>query len=742
MGDADRTPTLVPCPECGFGNDAETAFCPDCGRDLRPKGFWQRLLRRPEQRASRSLQLQQQHIEQERLAIADDIARFERQAAELRDQRQAARAAGRDATPLEQAIGALGDALDERRALLPRYQAISREIALDRAENQLRLLLTRIDSGDDAERLRRAVEGEPARAASAPEAHLGRCVALCAVGEGLLASAGEDGYVRLWTVPELEAQAELATPSALRALACSDDGRWLAAGGLDGQLRVWELSAGRPTESGPQQLRGHGDWISSLSFRPGGHELASASGDGEVRLWSLQATASAEGITLTRGGGLVRSVVFTADGAQLALARLSGPAELWDIGARRVEKRAELSAGFGALRSSPDGALLTSIAGRRLELFSLREGYVVSQLAGSETLADHAFDPRGRILAWGDAAGVLAIVARDGQAEASWASEPSQTLAAHGCPLRAVAFDTSGRFLASAAEDGGMTLWDLERPSISRLARDAIAEVAQLMEDGELLRSEEGRRVGEHAWRYLGELGAALAHVQARRLLALPLRALDDDAVVSLRARVRLLLEEIPELVAGLYPRGHDRLPGALLKHLEQLPRRTLSTLADTLLSTTSAQLDGLHSASEGECDRRAATLRGCVALAAELPAKLEQAGLVEAASTCEATARRLPELLDLVLARRATAAVGVVSPFDDDAPLAELAAEREALLAGEVARAELAAAEAEVEALLASGPRDELDQRDRALAAIEREASRLSDEQQAIHEVDRLLSS
>ncbi|PIE19673.1 MAG: hypothetical protein CSA65_01430 [Proteobacteria bacterium] len=59
-----------------------------------------------------------------------------------------------------------------------------------------------------------------------------------------------------------------------------------------------------------------------------------------------------------------------------------------------------------------------------------------------------------------------------------------------------------------------------------------------------------------------------------------------------------------------------------------------------------------------------------------------------------------------------------------------------------EVARADLAAAAAVEELLATGGPRDDLDEGDPALAAIERETSGLGDHQAAIREIDRLLSS
>lgn len=114
--------------------------------------------------------------------------------------------------------------------------------------------------------------------------------ALASDGGSLFAAHGEAltrhtlAGERLWT-------AKLPADDALH-IAASPDGRWLATGGLDQAVRLWDAANGRLVAT----LRGHTRRVSGLAFSPDGRQLASASWDTTARLWSLEhlATPAAE----------------------------------------------------------------------------------------------------------------------------------------------------------------------------------------------------------------------------------------------------------------------------------------------------------------------------------------------------------------------------------------------------------------------------------------------------------------
>ena len=58
----------------------------------------------------------------------------------------------------------------------------------------------------------------------------------------------------------------------------------LYAAGSDGVIREYALGDGKLT----RELKGHRDWVYSLSLSPDARFLASGSFDGEVRIWDLK----------------------------------------------------------------------------------------------------------------------------------------------------------------------------------------------------------------------------------------------------------------------------------------------------------------------------------------------------------------------------------------------------------------------------------------------------------------------
>jgi WD40 repeat protein len=73
-----------------------------------------------------------------------------------------------------------------------------------------------------------------------------------------------------------------------RAVAFSPDDRWLATGGGDGRVRLWDLESGAPVAT----LVGHDLQILTLAFSPDGTRLASGGYDKTIRLWDMHTFAA------------------------------------------------------------------------------------------------------------------------------------------------------------------------------------------------------------------------------------------------------------------------------------------------------------------------------------------------------------------------------------------------------------------------------------------------------------------
>jgi WD40 repeat protein len=94
----------------------------------------------------------------------------------------------------------------------------------------------------------------------------------------------ENGKVLIYSTVNLK-QAPVILDSgidALRSVAVSNDGTWIASGNSKGSIYVWNM---RSSDRRFRVLSGHSSSITDLAFENGSGELSSSSYDGTVRLW-------------------------------------------------------------------------------------------------------------------------------------------------------------------------------------------------------------------------------------------------------------------------------------------------------------------------------------------------------------------------------------------------------------------------------------------------------------------------
>ncbi len=112
----------------------------------------------------------------------------------------------------------------------------------------------------------------------------------------------------------------------VQALAFSADGRWLASGGYDQAVIVWNLSSGREEfrfggQKGPVTPEGlNKGVVVALAFNPDGTRLVSADVSGVIRTWNLQTRKLLFAINPHRIHYYGGSVTYSADGKSLIFA--------------------------------------------------------------------------------------------------------------------------------------------------------------------------------------------------------------------------------------------------------------------------------------------------------------------------------------------------------------------------------------------------------------------------------------
>jgi WD40 repeat protein len=141
----------------------------------------------------------------------------------------------------------------------------------------------------------------------------------------LLASGHDDGQVRLWSLPELKPAGSVAGHAdAVSALAFSANGSQLTSAGDDHRIRVWDAK----THQQLREWRGHTDRVPAIAWHPSGQFLISVGWDTTARVWESGKDDPA--MLLNAHSDQVNSVAFSPAGNLLACADSDFTIHVWE----------------------------------------------------------------------------------------------------------------------------------------------------------------------------------------------------------------------------------------------------------------------------------------------------------------------------------------------------------------------------------------------------------------------------
>jgi WD40 repeat protein len=248
-------------------------------------------------------------------------------------------------------------------------------------------------------------------------------------------------------------------------LAFSGDGRWLAAGGDDCTVKLYDVSDANDPRPIGLPLRQHRDGVVSLTFDRDQHWLASGSQDGTVILWDVSQPSAPVPFTLTVSSFPSRAVAaFQHQAPVLATVSDSSSVAFWKItgashGASLGPPVIFHQEGVDDLAFSGDDQLLALTTGFKIEVWD------VSDLAAPQLKASlSGGSGAGPLsLAFGGTGRLLAVAFSTGDVLVWNLAQPESPVRSAALTGEAVAFSADGRTLA-ISEGGKIVLWDMNAP--------------------------------------------------------------------------------------------------------------------------------------------------------------------------------------------------------------------------------------------------------------------------------------
>lgn len=278
-----------------------------------------------------------------------------------------------------------------------------------------------------------------------------------------LASGKGGGEVRLWELPAgrlvrlLQATEK---KGIVEAVAFSPDGRILAAA-VNNIVYLWERASGRLLH----RLTGINESVNSLAFSPDGEELASGSADAAIRQWRVRDGKLKRLIGQRPPGMPVTSLAFSPDGRYEAQGTANGRLRVWNAQEGTfVHERLGHEGAISSLAFTTDNTWLCSGgADRKMRVwqpgngslsavypnFDRGDGMGTLAVGGSKSWVATATGPWGG--AESDSSIKLWLVMFD---------RPVRVLQGHRAEVRSVAYGPRSDLLASLSDDGTIKLWN------------------------------------------------------------------------------------------------------------------------------------------------------------------------------------------------------------------------------------------------------------------------------------------
>ena len=240
----------------------------------------------------------------------------------------------------------------------------------------------------------------------------------------------------------------------VRSVSFSPDSKYLVSASEDSTVKIWELRTGAVQCT----LKGHKGFVSSAVFSPDGQYVASGSRDDTIKIWDL--ATKAERCTLSGHKNSVTCVVYSPDGGLIASGSEDKTIRLWDVAMGSTWGLLEPKSSVTSIAFSPDGSQLASASGNSIRLWDITTKAVRLKIKGHKgNILSIAFSPDGALLVSGSEDGTVRMWdvltgAEMYKRKDLWAR------------VRSVAYSPDNRFFVSTSEDRSIHVRDAKSGQI------------------------------------------------------------------------------------------------------------------------------------------------------------------------------------------------------------------------------------------------------------------------------------
>ncbi len=276
--------------------------------------------------------------------------------------------------------------------------------------------------------------------------------------DGSLLAGGVGNTIMVWDaqtgriIAQLSGTNQSGHTNRVRALTFSPDGAFIASGGADGRIVIWNV------ENATQQSRwdAHSDGVNALAFTPNGRFLLSGGEDRQIILWNHLTGELVQ--NYSGHGGAINSLAFNNDGTLFASGSDDDRIGVWSMSDGFIKFLSGHNGDVVSVAFSPTAAsrLLSGSADDTIRLWDVLNNNVTPRIftQHNDDVNGVAFFPDGRefisvssdtsMIVWNIETGTVTNSFND-----------------HDASVLSIAVSTDGRMMFSGADNGIGRLWDL-----------------------------------------------------------------------------------------------------------------------------------------------------------------------------------------------------------------------------------------------------------------------------------------